>query len=73
MGIEIIRDEMADLVDPAAEPELVADGFQFTEGPVWDPAQVCLFFQIFRQIPFLSGRQKGVWSPIANRVIIQMD
>ena len=44
MGIEVIRDEMADLVDPAAEPELVADGFQFTEGPVWDPAQVCLFF-----------------------------
>ena len=44
MGIEVIRDEMADLIDPAAEPELVADGFQFTEGPVWDPAQVCLFF-----------------------------
>ena len=60
MGIEVIRDEMADLVDPAAEPELVADGFQFTEGPVWDPAQVCLFFRIFRQIPFLNGRQKGV-------------
>ena len=44
MGIEVIRDEMAELVDPAAEPELVADGFQFTEGPVWDPAQGCLFF-----------------------------
>lgn len=34
MGIEVIRDEMAELVDPAAEPELVADGFRFTEGPV---------------------------------------
>ena len=26
MGIEVIRDEMADLVDPSLEPELVADG-----------------------------------------------
>ena len=57
MGIEIIRDEMTDLVDPAVEIELVADGFQFTEGPVWDPALRCLFFSdipantIFRWTP----------------------
>jgi len=44
MGIEVIRDEMADLVDPSLEPELVADGFEFTEGPVWDLPQGCLFF-----------------------------
>ena len=57
MGIEVIRDEMVELVDPAAEPELVADGFRFTEGPVWDPARGCLFFSdipantIFRWSP----------------------
>lgn len=44
MGIEVIRNEMADLVDPSLEPELVADGFVFTEGPIWDPAKGCLFF-----------------------------
>jgi sugar lactone lactonase YvrE len=44
MGIEVIRDEMADLVDPSTEPELVADGFQFTEGPIWDPKKGCLLF-----------------------------
>ena len=44
MGIEVIRPEMADLVDPAAEIEKVADGFQFTEGPVWDDASQFLLF-----------------------------
>ena len=56
MGIEVIREEMADLVDPAAEPELVADGFQFTEGPVWTPAQVVVFFTY-------SGKSHFKWSP----------
>jgi len=44
MGIEVIRDEMADLVDPSLEPELVGDGFDFTEGPIWVPEQGCLLF-----------------------------
>ena len=44
MGIEVIRDEMADLVDPSLEPELVGDGFKFTEGPIWIPSEGCLLF-----------------------------
>ena len=33
--IEIIRDEFKDVVSPDAGVRLVADGFPFTEGPVW--------------------------------------
>ena len=44
MPIEIIQPEMADLIDPSTEIEKIADGFQFTEGPVWHPEKNCLFF-----------------------------
>lgn len=62
MGVEVIRDEMVDLIDPGAEPELVADGFRFTEGPVWDPARGCLFFS---DIP---ANTIFAWTPEAGAV-----
>lgn len=44
MTIEVFEPEMKSLVNSAAPIECVANGFQFTEGPVWDPAKGCLYF-----------------------------
>lgn len=38
-----IQDELKSVIDPAAKIEKVADGFQFTEGPVWHPDGFLLF------------------------------
>jgi len=37
-------DRLAALVDPDVVPVLLADGFGFTEGPVWVAAEQCLLF-----------------------------
>lgn len=38
-----IQDELKTVMDPTAKIEKVADGFQFTEGPVWHPDGFLLF------------------------------
>ncbi len=35
---------MAELVSPDAALEKLCTGFQFTEGPIWDPREPCLYF-----------------------------
>ena len=35
MSVEIFESDAKRLIDPGAEPETIADGFEFTEGPVW--------------------------------------
>jgi gluconolactonase len=35
MSLEVFESDAKRLIDPAAEPERIADGFEFTEGPVW--------------------------------------
>jgi gluconolactonase len=47
---------LADLIDPAAEFELLGDGFGFTEGPVWDARGERL---LFNDIP---GDSRWQWS-----------
>ncbi|MGH9168914.1 MAG: SMP-30/gluconolactonase/LRE family protein [Acidimicrobiia bacterium] len=44
MTLEVYEQEVEKLVGREAELELLADGFQFTEGPVWDFRRQCLFF-----------------------------
>jgi len=34
----------ASLIDPAAELRCIGSGYQFTEGPVWNAAESCLYF-----------------------------
>ena len=41
--VVMIRDELKSVIDPAAKIEKLADGFQFTEGPVWHPDGYLLF------------------------------
>src|SRR5688572_26746868 len=38
-----------ELVDVDAAPEVIATGFVFTEGPVWDIDKRCLYFSDIRQ------------------------
>ena len=44
MALEVFEPEFKALIDPDAELERLAEGFQFTEGPVWDHANGCLYF-----------------------------
>ncbi len=44
MPIEVYEAELGELIDLAAEPELLATGFQFTEGPVWLPSRKAVLF-----------------------------
>ena len=44
MNVEVFKPEMKNLIEPAAELERLAQGFIFTEGPVWDYANRCLYF-----------------------------
>ena len=44
LWIESYQDGLYELIDGDAIPELIADGFQFTEGPVWDRKNDRLLF-----------------------------
>lgn len=44
MSFDIRHAAFADLIDPAAELEQVAAGFEFVEGPIWHPAARHLTF-----------------------------
>ncbi|HKT14062.1 MAG TPA: SMP-30/gluconolactonase/LRE family protein [Allosphingosinicella sp.] len=57
IDLEIIGDAMTDLVSAEAELELICSGSQFTEGPIWNPIEQCLYFS---DIP---GDVRRRWSP----------
>ena len=42
--LEVLDAAVRQLIDPTAALERLADGFQFTEGPVWHPQESCLYF-----------------------------
>ena len=42
--IEVIEQSFKDLIDPNAQIEILAEGFKWSEGPVWVPDQKCLLF-----------------------------
>ncbi|MBO0682234.1 MAG: SMP-30/gluconolactonase/LRE family protein [Candidatus Dormibacteraeota bacterium] len=44
MAVQVNSPGMEELVDPAAQLIQVADGFLFTEGPVWNAAEQALYF-----------------------------
>ena len=41
---DVIKEDFTKLIDPDAKLELIADGFKFTEGPVWHNDENCLYF-----------------------------
>ena len=44
MVVEARSTTLDSLIDPAAELTCLGGGFEFTEGPVWSPAEGCLYF-----------------------------
>ncbi|HEX4982583.1 MAG TPA: SMP-30/gluconolactonase/LRE family protein, partial [Ilumatobacteraceae bacterium] len=42
--VEVDSPEFAELIDPAAELEFLGNGFQFTEGPVWNRRDGAMYF-----------------------------
>jgi gluconolactonase len=44
MSIEVNSPKLNELVDPDATVETLASGFTFTEGPIWNKAEQCLYF-----------------------------
>ena len=69
MVVEVFQPELEALIDPDAQLERLAEGFQFTEGPVWNPAQSCLYFS---DIPadtmyrYQEGEGVRVWRKPSN-------
>ena len=54
---------LAALIDPAAELRCIGTGYQFTEGPVWNAAEGCLYFS---DIP---GDTRWRWSASAGMAV----
>ncbi len=45
MGIvDVDAPEFSELIDPEAELTLLGSGYEFSEGPVWNPREQCLYF-----------------------------
>jgi gluconolactonase len=44
MGVNVKSDALLELVDEGAEVVQVATGFTFTEGPIWNHSERCLYF-----------------------------
>src|SRR5688500_18433448 len=60
--------DLAAIVAPDAKVELVADGFKFTEGPVWSPQGYLLFSDIpedtiYKWIPGQEGKPEVFRKP----------
>ena len=43
-AIEVNAPRLLELIDRDAVVERICTGFQFTEGPIWDPREQCLYF-----------------------------
>jgi len=55
-----LGDDPLSVVDPNGKPERVADGFKFTEGPVWSPSGSVYFSDIPNQRIHQWSKKKGL-------------
>ena len=44
MAVIANSDKLFELIAEDAAVEQIATGFQFTEGPIWNPVENCLYF-----------------------------
>lgn len=59
------RSSLAELLHPGAAVERLCGGFTFTEGPVWNHAEGCLYFSD------LVGDARWRWSERAGRELVE--
>ena len=64
MAVIVERDDFASLVDPAAELTLLASGYVFTEGPVWNVREQALYYS---DIP---GDRRFKWTEGAGAELV---
>lgn len=60
MALRVDDRRLLALVDGAAQPELLATGFEFVEGPIWNPVEECLYFSDIKA----DARRR--WSEVAG-------
>ena len=61
MSFEIIESKFRNLIDPDTEIETIAEGFEFTEGPVWNSREKSLLFSDIPSNKIYSwSQEKGV-------------
>ena len=65
MTIEVNSPKLLDLVAEDAAVEQIATGFAFTEGPIWNPAEECLYFS---DMPNDVRRR---WSPADGATVVR--
>lgn len=65
MAVIANSDRLFDLIAKDAAVEQVATGFQFTEGPLWNPAENCLYFS---DIP---NDARGRWSAADGATVVR--
>ena len=59
MSIEIKDQRMTEVVDAGASRELIADTFNFTEGPIWHPQEAHLTFSDIPENKLYRYREGG--------------
>ena len=64
MGVSVKSDALRELIDENAEVEKVATGFTFTEGPIWNAVEQCLFFSD------MPGDVRRCWSEEGIREVM---
>src|ERR1700679_1649096 len=61
MPIEANSPALLELIDEASPVEQLCTGFQFVEGPIWNPKEQCLYFSdIPASIRYPSNRGNGM-------------
>jgi gluconolactonase len=72
MPIEAKSPALLDLIDETAPIEKLCAGFQFVEGPIWNPKEQCLYFSDipagirYRWLPAAPWLPKRAILPIAT-------
>lgn len=57
--IEDFEGRLSELVDTGAEPEQLASGFRFLEGPVWNKREQCLLFCDWQEHKIQQWSERG--------------
>ena len=66
MGIEVRDERFFDVVEENLELETLADGFAFTEGPIWHPREQHLTFSDIPYNRMLVGANRSGFLSTAN-------
>lgn len=64
-NIELNHQKILELIDENAEVEQIVTGCEFTEGPIWNPVEKCLYFSD------MPGDKRRRWSEVDGVSIVR--